>query len=255
MHMNPSAFAAIADSAMSEWRPVVTIDGKHFTPEQLLDFHRAHFGDTRMEGENTPSGNGDNVGQGGDEPPSGGAHADPPPAGGESDKGFPADTPLSEMSVEQREAYWKDKARKHEQRANERADYDDLKAKADRLDEIERENESEKDKAVREAREEAVRDALSGVHQQTVQAMARMALRARGVKDEEITSFVTETNLSAFVSDDGQVDDERLLARVDRYAGTAGGQQRWPGTGQDRRGGATRESGSDLYDRLHGSKK
>lgn len=254
MHLNRSASAAI-DSAMSEWRPVVKIDGKHFTPEQLLDFHRAHFGDARMEGENTPSGNGDAGGQGGDEPPAGGAPADPPPAGGEADKGFPADTPLSEMSAEQQAAYWKDKARKHEQRANSRVDYDDLKSKADRLEQLERENESEKDKAVREAREKAATDTRAEIEAQTVQAMARMALRSRGVKDEGIASFVTETNLSAFVSDDGQVDDERLLARVDRYAGTAGGQQRWPGTGQDRRGGATRESGSDLYDRLHGSKK
>lgn len=220
--------------------------------EQLLAAHRSVFGDLRMEnnepGSNEPPPADDTAG----DPP-----ADPPqdpPADPPAGKGFPADTPLAEMSVEQREAYWKDKARKHESRANERSDYDDLKAKAARLEELERENESEKDKAVREAREEASREALAGVHEQTVNAMARMALRSRGVKDEDIESFVTETNLSAFVADDGQVNDERLLARVDRYAGTAGG-KRWPGTGQDRHGGATKESGSDLYDRLHGSKK
>lgn len=213
--------------------------------ERLLAAHRSVFGDLRMEGEEDDAGD-PPAGEGG--PP---ATADPPAREG---KGFPTDTPLSEMSVEQREAYWKDKARKHEQRANDRSDYDDLKAKADRLAEIERASESATDKAVREATERAQADTRAAVRQETVQAMARMALRAKGVKDEEITSFVTETNLSAFVSDDGQVDDERLMARVDRYAGTASG-QKWPDTGQDRRGGVVKESGSDLHDRLYGSKK
>lgn len=220
--------------------------------EQLLEAHRSVFGDLRMEDDGEGADGGEGAPDGGND--DGRDPETPSGSGDDSGKGFPANTPLAEMSVEQREAYWKDKARKHEQRANDRADYDDLKAKADRLDEIERENESEKDKAVREAREKAAKDVRAEIEAETVQAMARMALRSRGVKDEEITSFVTETNLSAFVSDDGQVDDERLLARVDRYAGTAGG-QKWPGTGQDRRGGAVKESGSDLYDRLYGSKK
>lgn len=210
--------------------------------DRLLAAHRSVFGDLRMEDESAPAGD---------------DSQETPPADESSaheDKGFPDDTPLAEMTSEQREAYWKDKARKHERRATERADYDDLKAKAARLDELERANESAVDKAVREAREKAEADTRTAVRQETVQAMARMALRAKGVKDEEIASFVTETNLSAFVSDDGQVDDERLMARVDRYAGTAGG-QRWPDTGQDRRGGSVTESGSDLYDRLYGTKK
>ncbi|WP_346007457.1 hypothetical protein [Janibacter terrae] len=209
--------------------------------DRLLAAHRSIFGDLRMV----------------EEPSDGGSQETPPeeqptpPA----DKGFPADTPLSEMSVEQREAYWKDKARKHEQRANERSDYDAIKAKAERLDEIERANESEKDRAVREAAEQARAATRAEVQQETTAAMARMALRARGVKDEEIASFVAETNLSVFVNDEGQVDDERLLARVDRYAGTAS-TTKWPGTGQDRRGGGSQKpSGDDLYEKHYGTKK
>lgn len=215
--------------------------------EELLAAHRSVFGDLRMEDD----GEGDDGQQNADEQSGSAGEQQEPPA----DKGFPADTPLAEMTAEQQAAYWKDKARKHEQRANSRGDYDAIKAKADRLDEIERANESEKDKAVREATERAKADTRAEVQQETAAAMARMALRARGVKDEEITSFVDETNLSVFVNDEGQVDDERLLARVDRYAGTASA-QKWPGTGQDRRGGGTQKpSGDDLYEKHYGTKK
>lgn len=87
----------------------------------------------------------------GDKPDSGGKPGgDTPP----DDKGFPESTPLAQMTAEQREAYWKHQARKHEQRARERADYDDLKAKAAKLDEIEAANKSELEKE-REARQRA----------------------------------------------------------------------------------------------------
>ena len=114
--------------------------------------------------------------------------------------------------------------KKWEQRAKANVPHEDFAAVKAELDALKLANESDADKAVREAREQAATDTRAAMQQETVQAMARMALRAKGVKDEDITAFVNETNLSAFVSDDGQVDDERLMARVDRYAGTAGGQ-------------------------------
>lgn len=209
--------------------------------EQLLAAHRNVFGDLRMEA--------DDDGDAGDDASSDDGEAD----GGSTstEKGFPANTPLAEMTVEQREAYWKDKSRKHEARANERADYDELKAKADRLDELERQSESDNDKAIREATEKATATARAEARDETARAVARMAMRARGATDEDIEAFVTETNLSAFVSDDGQVDDARLLARVERYAGTASGNtEQWPDTG--RRGGGDsrpeRRSGKELRD-------
>ena len=206
--------------------------------EQLLTAHRHVFGTFRMEETGEAGGDGSQ-----ETPPSEEQQQTQP-----ADKGFPADTPVAEMSADQQVAYWKDKARKHEQRANSRSDYDDLKARAARLEQIEREHESEQDKAVREAREAGATDARTAVQQETTAAMARMALRARGVKDEEITSFVNETNLSVFVNDEGQVDDERLLARVEKYADTASSTSDWPDTG--RRGGGDgrpeRRTGEEL---------
>lgn len=222
--------------------------------DRLIAAHRSVFGDLRMEAEGDEPGGDDGQQAAGEQQGSGDGEHQVPPA----DKGFPADTPLSEMTAEQQTAYWRDKAQKHEKTWKSVIDKnltpDQVLAMQSRLAEAEREALSDHERALADARKAGADEARAASHQDTAAAMARMALRARGVKDEDIAAFVTETNLSAFVSDDGQVDDERLLARVDRYAGTAGG-QKWPATGQDRRGGTVKESGSDLYDRFYGSKK
>lgn len=211
--------------------------------EQLLAAHRSVFGDLRMEDD----------GEGGDGGE--GQSAETPPADDGGQGGPTLEDVMSELGLTSEQLKGRLEASKTwEKRAKANVPHEDYEKVKTELDELRQANESDVEKQVREAREQATSDARAQIEAETVQAMARMALRSRGVKDEEITSFVTETNLSAFVSDDGQVDDERLLARVDRYAGTAGG-QKWPGTGQDRRGGAVKESGSDLYDRLYGSKK
>src|SRR5215218_296038 len=76
--------------------------------------------------------------------PEGEAHTDPapPPAPAPPDPagGFPADTPVTEMTTEQQAAYWKHQSRKHEERARSREDYDDLKAKAAKLEKLERQS-------------------------------------------------------------------------------------------------------------------
>lgn len=211
--------------------------------EQLIAAHRRAFGDFRMEAE----GEGDGGPTGVTDPPD----DDGAPAGdGASLEDVIADLGITPDQLKGR----LEASKKWEQRAKANVPHEDHEKVKAELDAFKQANESASDKAVREARESAASEARADIERQTVQAMARMALRTRGVKDEDVESFVTETNLSAFVSDDGQVDDERLLARVDRYAGTAGG-QKWPGTGQDRRGGAAKESGSDLYERLHGTNK
>ena len=180
--------------------------------------------------------------------------ADPQPAQQPAeDKGFPADTPLAEMSVEQREAYWKDKSRKHENRAKERIDPAEYQRVLEQLQQQQRADETEHEAALREAREAAAAEAVQGFHTQTAASMARMALRAKGVQDDdEVKAFIEETNFATFIGEGGTVDEERLWARVERYTGTGSAQQ-WPGTGQDRHSTRIKESGSELYDRMHGT--
>ena len=211
--------------------------------DRLIAAHRSVFGDLRMEADGDEPGGAD-VQQQDDLPSGQSATADVTLEDVVADLGLTPDQLKGRLEA----------SKKWEQRAKANVPHEDFAAVKAELDALKQANESDADKAVREAREQAATDTRAAMQQETVQAMARMALRTKGVKDEDIAAFVTETNLSAFVSDDGQVDDERLMARVDRYAGTAGG-QKWPATGQDRRGGTVKESGSDLYDRFYGSKK
>ena len=211
--------------------------------DRLIAAHRSVFGDLRMEADGDEPGGAD--GQQQDDLPSGqSATSEVTLEDVVADLGLTPDQLKGRLEA----------SKKWEQRAKANVPHEDYAAVKAELDAIKQANESDADKAVREAREQAATDTRAAMQQETVQAMARMALRTKGVKDEDITAFVTETNLSVFVNDDGQVDDERLMARVDRYAGTAGG-QKWPATGQGRRGGAVKESGSDLYDRYYGTKK
>lgn len=210
------------------------------TPAEVLAFHKARFGDLRMEdegGEGEPAGSDDD------------AQEQQP-----GDKGFPANTPLAEMTPEQQAAYWKDKARKHEGTVKDRADYDALKAKAARLDELERAGETDTDKAIREAREAGAADAIKTSFDKTAKALLRMGLRSANVEDKDIDEIVEQANLSAFADEDGDVDDEKVARYIKRNAGTASSTPKWPATGQGNRGSAPKESGQDLYARLHGKK-
>lgn len=204
------------------------LDCQNITAADVVAFHRSAFGDLRMENDPpapTPPA---------PTPPAPTPPAPTPPAPTDppAPTGFPADTPLTEMTVEQREAYWKHQARKHETRANARSDYDTIKAE---LEERKRANETETEKAVREAREAGKAEARTEVVTDTVKALLRLGLRSRGVKDEDLDEIVSTVNLSAHADDKGLVDDEKVLRTVNRLAGTAGSSA-GPDTGQGNRG-------------------
>lgn len=65
---------------------------------------------------------------------------------GSADKGFPSNTRWQDMTPEQQTAYWMHQSRKHEDTSKKRADYDELKAKADKLDQLEASRKTEAQK-------------------------------------------------------------------------------------------------------------
>lgn len=170
---------------------------------------------------------------------------------GAPDKGFPDATPLTEMTVEQREAYWKHQARKHEQRAESRKDYDDLKKKADAHDKAVEAAKSEADKAVDAAREEGRKAAGREANEKAAAAILRASLKARGKTDEQVATLVAATNVGAFLTDD-DVDTDRVAAYANDIAGPVTGGGRGPGHGQGTRGSSTRatgvSAGADMFE-------
>lgn len=202
--------------------------------EALLEFHRARFGDAVME-----------LGADGGE----GAESDgeQPPAGGE-DRGFPANTPVVEMTPEQQVAYWRTQARKHEDRVKERSDYDDLKAKAEELEQLRAASMTEQEKALAEAvekaRTEARAEAVRELGATTVTTLFKSALEGRGKTAEQVEVLMKHFNAESFIVD-GQADTKTILSLADSIAGpvTGGGKGSGPDFGQGNRGQHGKASG------------
>jgi hypothetical protein len=119
------------------------------------------------------------------------------------------------MTVDQQAAYWKDKARKHEARANARGDYDDIKAKAAELDKIREQQMSETEKAVNKAREEALaegkRQAMTDLSTKYTRAMLETALTTRGRTPEQVETLLRHVNFESYVAN-GEPDTDAIAA-------------------------------------------
>jgi alanyl-tRNA synthetase len=190
------------------------------------------------------------------------APPDAPPV--EPATGFPADTPVAEMTVDQQAAYWKHQSRKHEERARSREDYDAVKAKAAELDKIREQQMSETEKAVTKAREEALaegkRQAAAEVNSKYTRAMLEMALTSRGRSTEQVETLLRHVNFESYVAN-GEPDTDAIAAYADSIAGpvTGGGQGRGPDHGQGARGQQGKATGLDagaaMYRERHGAKQ
>lgn len=165
------------------------------------------------------------------------------------DPGFPAETPLTEMTVEQREAYWKHHARRHENALRGLGDTTELQRKAKLYDDAEAAKLTPSDQAVNAAREEGRQAALAEANQQTVTAILQANLAARGQAEDDIADIVVAVNPAAFITD-GKVDTAKVTAYANRIAGApAGSGQQQKGRvsdmGQGHRGNNRAPSGAD----------
>ena len=146
---------------------------------------------------------------------------DPPPKG---DTPFPADTPLSEMTIEQQREYWKHQAKKHESNAKKhestvkkQSDYDELKTKAAEADRLRQERETENEKAVREAAEKARVEARAEMLPQLVSA--RFAAAAAGrIEADRLVTLTEDIDMTRYLRDDGTVDVDKVAAKVEAWA-------------------------------------
>lgn len=153
----------------------------------------------------------------GDDDKSGGGSGKPP---ADMPNGYPKDTPLVEMTSEQREAYWKYHARQHEGVAKSRADYDDQKALADKWREYENSNKAPDQKvlddAVTKAREEARKEEQAKLAPRLVKAEFKALGTA--VPKELLDAFLEDVNHTVYLKDDGEVDVDKVQRRVDALA-------------------------------------
>jgi hypothetical protein len=123
--------------------------------------------------------------------------------------GYPENTPLAEMTIEQQLAYWKHHARQHEARWKSMSDYEQIKAK---LAEIEAANMTEQQKAVAEAEKRGRQAALEEAGSKLVEQFFRAVLTNRKTEDE-IQAIVGPLDKSSFLTADGlSVDTDKVVA-------------------------------------------
>jgi hypothetical protein len=190
------------------------------------------------------------------------APPDAPPV--EPATGFPADTPVAEMTVDQQAAYWKHQSRKHEERARSREDYDAVKAKAAELDKLREQQMTEQEKAAAKAHEAGLAEghqrALTELSTKYTRAMLETALTTRGRTPEQVDTLLRHVNFESYVAN-GEPDTDAIAAYADSIAGpvTGGGTGRGPDHGQGARGQQGKVTGLDagaaMYRERHGAKQ
>jgi hypothetical protein len=156
-----------------------------------------------------------------------------PPEGGDPnqgpDLGFPKDTALEQMTVEQREAYWKYQARKHEKTAKARDNYDQLKADSEELARVRQESATDQEKALDEARREGenlgaeryLKDAVVGA----LRALTGIKL-PDGDDDDPIVEALSVVDVKKFTNTAGDIDHQKLA----KWAGATFGKDGKGGT-------------------------
>jgi hypothetical protein len=165
------------------------------------------------------------------------APAPPPPVTG--DPGFPADTPVADMTDKQQAAYWKHQSRKHENTVKTRADYDAVKAKAAQFDQLEAASRTEQERAIEAAKAEARQEALREAAPRMVSAEFRAA--AKGVLTaEQVTTLLEDLDLNKYLTDKGEVDVVKVEKKVTAFAPTGGG----AGSGRTDMGQGRRPNGT-----------
>ena len=97
------------------------------------------------------------------------------------------------------------------------ADYDELKTKAAEADRLRQEQETASEKAVREAREQAVAEERAKSAPRLVGAEFRAA--AKGVlTDAQRDAFLEDADLTKYLNDKGEVDVDKVTKKVEALA-------------------------------------
>jgi hypothetical protein len=232
------------------------LTGGPVSPEQILAFHRARFGDTRMEdkpADDAAAKAAADAQAAADKAASDKAAADKAAAdaaAASADKGFPEGTPIAEMTAPQQAAYWKYQARKHEDTSKARADYDAVVAERDALKKA---TQTDAEKAVDEAKVAARKEALLEAAPKLVAAEFKAELKGTR-SPEQIAALLAPLDLTKFLTADGEVDTDKVSTYA---AGLGSAGKEWPDTGQgNRRTTAAKgvSAGADLFEQSRSKK-
>lgn len=218
--------------------------------EQLFAHHRQQFGGWVMEDGGSGGGAGGDGGTGGDGGGSGGSGSGSGASGsggqgaggsngGGDDLGFPPDTPVSEMTAEQRAAFDR---HKRELNKAERARWrsvtgdrtpDQLQKELDELAELRKEKLTPTERQLQDARDQATTETRNAMRRETAATIYETALETLGVPENDIPDLVRGFNADGFITDDKGVDRAAITNFAKKFtpAGTADKRRRDFGAG------------------------
>lgn len=136
--------------------------------------------------------------------------------------GYPENTPLAEMTAEQRESYWKYHARKHETAAQAAARrVAELEPVAARAAELEEATKTAEQKALEAARTAGIEEGKAAAEQAVVSRFAPALLQAKfesalagRMASEQVSAVVSALNVAAFLGADGLPDPQKVTDYV-----------------------------------------
>lgn len=134
--------------------------------------------------------------------------------------GFPADTPLAEMTVEQQVAYWRYHARKHESNRKPK-DWEQIVADATAYREQQEANKSEGEKALDAARVEGER---AGIKTMLRSAVSVHLMARTGLDGDAVADLLDALDLDKFYDSEGDgLDIKKLDSVADKLRVMGGG--------------------------------
>lgn len=143
--------------------------------------------------------------------------------------GFPAKTPVEQMNDKQAAAYWRNQSKVQQHIAEQRKDYDQIKADADAYRAYKAEQQTPADKALAEAELKGKKAAAGDA----AMASLRVILQTRGKDEKEVSDLLEFVSSERFLTTDGLVDHQKVTTYADKLA-PAGSQQGGGGYGQGR---------------------
>ncbi|MEV2222748.1 hypothetical protein AB0E01_23060 [Nocardia vinacea] len=142
--------------------------------------------------------------------------------------GFPADTPLAEMTGDQQLAYWKHQSRKHENVAKSlkgAVTAEDAKKLTDRIAELEREKLSDDQRAQADAIEAAKAEAAKTAREELLPQLRDAQLRGYAsivlTDQKKLDAWLKQTKAEAFLGDSGDIDGAQVVAHLTEMFGDA----------------------------------
>lgn len=169
----------------------------------------------------------------------------------ENQHGFPSDTPVAEMTLDEQVAYWKFHSRKHERNASEAAqklarDSEDAQKWRELEDKNKPADQKEVEAAVAEARSETEAKVRDEFFSKLFQAELRSACKDFPGLDADALAEVL--NVSSFRTEDGGVDTDKINTTLNALPSGVKNEDH-PGIGSDTpfTGGSSIDVGRELY--------